>query len=517
LPELWLALKSPLPVLESLSSDLLPDCALFSGLGQDEGLAQNLGVAVNLDAEEAENGRLRLALLDRKRQRDESKNSESRAIEARRVRLLVERQQLISEMEALDAADDATAPETEVVALRKQVKSLSSLLASSGSSAGAHTALAGAGAGAVHPWVKHVQYSGLHAVSASTSAALSAHLKDNPGGHNRGELVPELDKVKSWPAGFSREVHAVTQRPFPPQVIKDFVGGRYNLTFIGYFLPFGLESRDRSLQDYSDRPLAVDVFQSLIDGDGGDISGLRAKSSGSSAALQPANLLDFATAVDAFGRLLYLLRSSEESCSFQRFFPVFRGLLTSFPLVPVATFVSLWSSYVQETMRLVYEVTFNGVLANRYDWDSSERISSLKFRVEMANEQARAARVLRLQQDAQQKDRQKKMDGDTARAAAKALARAQAWQRNGDDFIPGTGGRGGNGSGRGNGGGRGGRGTGGGRGDGAARLQSVTDSVEASDSAANPPSPDVSGATVKMCRWKERCYHINNGCTFRHS
>ena len=226
LPELWLALKSPLPVLESLSSDLLPDGSLFSGLGQEEGLAQNLGVAVNLDAEEAENGRLRLALLARKRQRDESKISESRAIEERRVRLLVERQQLISEMEALDAADDATAPETEVVALRKQVTSLSALLASSGSSGGAHTALAGAGAGAVHPWVKHVQYSGLHAVSASTSTALSAHLKDNPGGHNRGELVPELDKVKSWPAGFSREVHAVTQRPFPPQVIKDFVGGR---------------------------------------------------------------------------------------------------------------------------------------------------------------------------------------------------------------------------------------------------------------------------------------------------
>ena len=75
LPDLWGALKSPLPILESLSSDLLPDSSLFSGLGQEGALDENLGVAVNLDAEEAENGRLRLALLARKRQREESKDS----------------------------------------------------------------------------------------------------------------------------------------------------------------------------------------------------------------------------------------------------------------------------------------------------------------------------------------------------------------------------------------------------------------------------------------------------------
>jgi hypothetical protein len=101
--------------------------------------------------------------------------------------------------------------------------------------------------------------------------------------------------------------------------LKDFAGGRFNLTAIGYFLPFGLESRDRALQDFSDRPMAVDVFQSLLDGEGGDVNGLRNRSGSSPASMQPANLLDFATAVSAFGRLLWLLRSPEESASFQRF------------------------------------------------------------------------------------------------------------------------------------------------------------------------------------------------------
>jgi hypothetical protein len=430
-------------------------------------------------------------------------------------------------MESLDAEDaersqsQLALPESEVVALRKQVKSLSSIIASSGSSSsgfpGAHAAaLAVAGLGGVHPWTKH---SGLQAVGALSSAALSAQLKDAPAGHNRGELVPELDKPRSWTAGFSREVHNVTQRPFPPQVLKDFAGGRFNLTAIGYFLPFGLESRDRALQDFSDRPMAVDVFQSLLDGEGGDVNGLRNRSGSSPASMQPANLLDFATAVSAFGRLLWLLRSPEESASFQRFVPVFLNLLTGFPHVPVASFVGLWSSYIQETMRLVYEVEFHGALANRYDWDSSERISSLKFRVEMANEQAKSARLLRQQQESQQKDRQKKAEGDASRAAAKAQARAAAWrQQGGDDSGAGHGGRGGNGNGRGNGGGRGGRGNGAGRGDGPARTSSG-DPGDAGDSTVTSPSAadGASAAPKKLCQWNERCYRIASGCPFRHT
>jgi uncharacterized membrane protein YgcG len=527
LPALWKGLLSPLPVFNPPSTDLLPAGPDLDDLGEQEALAENMGEAVDLVAEEAENERLRLAIASRKRLRDEVSDAASRASAEKRARLLEERRALISEMEALDAEDversqQISSPDSEVVALRKQVKSLSSILASSGSTVpsfpGAHSAaLAVATVGGVHPWAKHA---GLKAVGALSSTALAAQLQDAPSGHNRGELAPELDKPRSWTAGFSREVHQVTQRPFPPQVLKDFAGGRFNLTAIGYFLPFGLESRDRALQDFSDRPMAVDVFQSLLDGEGGDVNGLRTRSGSSPSSMQPANLLDFATAVVAFGRLLYLLRSPEESASFQRFVPIFLNLLTGFPHVPVASFVAQWSSYIQDTMRLVYEVEFLGALANRYDWDSSERISSLKFRVEMANEQAKSARLLRHQQESQQKDRHKKAEGDASRTAGKAQARAAAWrQQGGDESGSGNGGRGGNGNGRSNGGGgRGGRANGGGRGEGPARTQSG-DPSEAGDGAATPTvaADGGSAAPKRLCQWNERCFRISSGCPFRHT
>jgi hypothetical protein len=360
--------------------------------------------------------------------------------------------------------------------------------------------------GAVHPWTL---YSGLKAISASSSAALAAHLNDAPPGNNRGtEVVCERTKPKTWSPDFSRVVHGVTQRFFPLPMLKDFAAGRYHLAALGYFLPFGIESRDRALQEFADRPAASDMFQALLDEEVGGSS--RAKSSSSPSSILPANLLDFSTALDAFGRLIYLLRSPEESASFDLFLPVFKMLLTSYPQVSVSAFVSLWSTYLQETMRILHAVEFDGAWANRFDWDSSERITNLKFLAVMANEKAVAARQLRLQQDLVQKERQKKAAVDADRNF-KTARRQQQDDRNGGGTGAGSGGCGGN-SGR---GGRGGRGNGG---HGPGGSPDAIAAVEVDDGAAAAAAAGtVAGVGIRgACKYGLRCHRLTSGCLWQH-
>ena len=514
LPILWKALLSPLPVFELQGDGFKSLGPNLDGLGQQELSRTTLGVAESTSEEvdDAELADLQQQLVDRKRQRQLESEAE---LSAKRAKNILRKKELLAELAALDAPSTVTslvlvpdAKDLKMAALETQVKHLSTLVASGGSlQAGSvsHSALSLTGGlpGAVHPWDLH---SGLKAVSASSAAALSAHLKDATPGNNRGtEVVCERAKPKTWSPDFARVVHGVTQRFFPLPMLKDFAAGRYHLAALGYFLPFGIESRDRALQEFADRPAASDMFQAILDEEVGGSS--RAKSSSSPSSILPANLLDFSTALDAFGRLLYLLRSPAESSSFDRFIPIFKLLLTSYPQVSVAVFVSLWSTYLQETMRVLITVEFDGGLANRFDWDSSERITNLKFMAVMANDKAAAARQLRQQQDVLQKERQKKAAVDAERIL-KAARRQQQDDRNGGGNGVGHGGRGGNG-------GRGGRGNGG-RGNGG--LTDVIAPVEVDDgAAATAAAGSVTGAVNRgACKYGLRCHRLNSGCLWQH-
>ncbi len=536
LPGMWSTFMDILPSYDPKASEVPPLGPDLSALGtQDESEPEAGSISETVVVEsEARVVELRALIESRKRSLAQE-NLLRDGVLAKRAKLARdEESRLRLELASLTEADNSqavsirtgqreAAQAQELANLRQELSALKSRVASTGGSvftsvlpaAGFSNSASSGGDLSVHPWSK---YSGLAVVRASADASLSAHLESAAPhvSRKKGEEAGIMDILKpsSYPVGFIREIHGVCQRPIQKSVLKSMAAGDYGekSTPLGCFLPNGNLARDKVLRDMAARPAATVILQALFQNESFDSGSIQARSSASSSLLQPANLFDFITAVESFGKMLRLLRPSEESASFMVFFTVFKQFVSAYPTLSVARFMGFWNFYVQTSMQEIFEVQFEGAPANCYNWESESRIAVLRLRAEMAVVETAAAlshQASRVRQETAERDRNR-------RAAQQANRFAQQARPGGD--VSGGRGNGSRGSGRGGGGGRGGRGAGGNLDQrGLLEVDEGADGTEQSGSVSavtvfNPPSKRIAGS----CNYGERCYKKNNGCPYSH-